>query len=405
MRNWYASINATPGYTTEAFDALKEKADQFYEKNGTKMLCALMDDEMAIRKHAQWNAATMKFDGFVNLGCNDRTLDPNDINQPLAKNALVFMISGIGEDFKIPIAYFLVKGLTADEKAAITNEILIRLSEIGIVVVSMTFDGFPTNFKMVKILGGSFDGHPYILDPADKNRKIYVILDVAHMLKLVRNCIGTRNLVDGDGHVISWEYFKSLYEAQKNLSWNLGNKLTKAHMEWDKKKMSVRLASETLSNSVADSMEFMQQECEQFNDVGGTVKFIRIFNDIFDIMNSTTSKNAIGFKRPISRLTAPELFSRFDTAMEYISQLKVEGETKPILFSSINTAFVGFYNNMISFKGIFNDYVQTNRIDQIICHRFSQDLLESFFGYIRSMGGKILLFLKTTAKIFNVIFG
>lgn len=400
MRNWYASINASPGFTVEAFESLKKKADEFKENTGSKMLCALMDDEVAIRSHVQWNAAAQKFDGFVDLGRNDRTLDPNEVNLPLAKNALVFMISGINKDFKIPIAYFLVKGLTADEKAAKTNKILIRLSEIGIVVVSLTFDGHPVNIAMVKIFGGNFDGNPYIFDPADKNRKIYIILDPPHMLKLARNCIATRNLIDGDGGLISWKYFESLYDAQKNLSWNLGNKLTKAHMQWDKKKMSVKLAAETLSNGVADSMEFMQQECEQFKDVAATVKFIHIFNDIFDIMNSTTSEKDTGFKRAISKSTALELFRRFEEAMMYIKQLKVEGESKPIFSSSVHTSFIGFYNNMISFMGIFNDYVQTNKIEKIICHRLCQDLLESFFGSIRSMGGKSLSFLiNYTAKV------
>lgn len=84
MRNWYASINASPGFTAEAFETLKKKADEFYEKNGSKMLCALMDDEVAIRKHAQWNAAAMRFDGFVNLGRNDRTLNPNASSSAIA---------------------------------------------------------------------------------------------------------------------------------------------------------------------------------------------------------------------------------------------------------------------------------------------------------------------------------
>lgn len=237
MRNWYASINAQPGFTMEAFETLKKMANEYQKETGSKMLGAMLDDEVAIRSQAQWNQATKKFDGFVDLGSNDRTLDPEEVNMPLAKNALVFMISGVNADFKIPIAYFLVKGLTADEKAAITSQILIRLSEIGIVIVSMTFDGHPVNIAMVKILGGTFDGKPYILDPADKTRKIYIIMDPPHMLKLSRNCIASRNLIDGDGGVISWKYFESLYEAQKDLPSNLGNKLTRAHMQWDKKKM------------------------------------------------------------------------------------------------------------------------------------------------------------------------
>ena len=143
MRNWYASINASPGFSMEAFECLKRKADDVLERTGSKLLCALMDDEMAIRSHAQWNAASKKFDGFVDLGRNDRTLHPDEDNLPLAKNALVFMISGVEDDFKIPVPYFLVKRLTADEKAAITNELLLRLNAIGIIVVSITFDGHP----------------------------------------------------------------------------------------------------------------------------------------------------------------------------------------------------------------------------------------------------------------------
>lgn len=333
-----------------------------------------------------------KYAGNIDSGRSDlRNVEQGSL--PLAKDALVFMISGIKEKFKIPIGYFLASGLTADEKAALVSEALIRLSEIGIEVIAITFDGHASNVALLNVFGGKWNERPYILDPVDKNRKIYLILDPAHMLKLVRNCIGSRDLIDGDGGKICWKYFAELYDAQKELPWNLGNKLTKTHIiHWDLKKMSVRLAAETLSNSVADSMDFMRRECDRFKDAGPTAKFIRIFNDIFDVMNSTGSKCATGFKRAISKSTAPELFRRLEEAMKYIKGLKVAGENKCILLSKINTAFTGFYNNCISFMAIFNDYVQTDKIVEIYTHRFSQDLLESFFGTVRSMGGKYSCF-------------
>lgn len=71
-----------------------------------------------------------------------------------------------------------------------------------------------------------------------------------------------------------------------NMAWNLGNKLTKAHMQWEKRKMNVQIAAETISNSVADAMKFLKDDCEDFKDVGGTSEYIRTFNDIFDTMNS-----------------------------------------------------------------------------------------------------------------------
>lgn len=167
--------------------------------------------------------------------------------------------------------------------------------------------------------------------------------------------------------------------------------------------MSVKLAAETLSNSIADAMEFLQQECTDFKDVGATVKFIRMINDIFDIMNSTKSQNATAFKRNILKSTAPELFSRFEEAMAYMKQLKVEGETKSIFSSSVHTPFTGFFNDIIAFMGIFNDYVLTDKMEKIVTHRFSQDLLESFFGSIRSMGGKRISkrYLMKSTKIYR----
>lgn len=71
---------------------------------------------------------------------------------------------------------------------------------------------------MCKRLGADFnEGKAYFPDPAQSKRKIYVILDAAHMLKLVRNSFGRKHLVDGNGGIIKWGFIESLYEAQKSL--------------------------------------------------------------------------------------------------------------------------------------------------------------------------------------------
>lgn len=110
LRNWYSSINAAPGFSTEAFELLKKKALE-YKANGKELYVNLIFDEMAIRRHIQWNPYKMKYDGFIEIG---RRVDDQD-NIPLAKDALVFLVSGVTEDFKIPISYFLINGLTAEE--------------------------------------------------------------------------------------------------------------------------------------------------------------------------------------------------------------------------------------------------------------------------------------------------
>lgn len=390
MRNWYASLNASPGYTTESFNILKKKATQYEEVTGSKLRCNLMCDEMSIRRHAQWNKSTMQFDGFADTGRSAHGQD----SLPLAKDALVYLITGVDDDFKIPVAYFFINGLNGVDRATLTNEIIIRLNEIGIEVVALIFDGLPANLTMCKALGADFDtGKAYISDPRQTNRKIYVFLDAPHMLKLARNALGTRNLIEGNGGVIEWNYISLLFDSQKSLPCNLGNKLTKAHMQWQRQKMSVTLASQTMSSSVADSLQFMKTECDLFEHADATIEHIRIINDIFDIMNSTlNSGNATGYKRPISKDTAPELFNRFQEALHHLNGLQVQGENKSIFSSTVHTAYIGFRNNILNFMRIYEDYVETGKMEMIITHRFCQDHLETLFGSIRSMGGKNEIF-------------
>lgn len=399
MRNWYASINSAPAFTSEAFEALKLKANE-HHKNGKKLYVNLIFDEMSIRQHAQWNPNKLKFDGFIDMGLPATEEKP----LPLAKDALVFLVSGANEDFKIPVSYFLTNGLIAEEKAALVNEILIRLANIGIVVVAITFDGLVSNTAMCKLMGANFEtDEAYIFDPVNAGRKIYIILDPAHMLKLMRNCLASKNLINANGEMIEWKFIKLLHEKQRNLSYNLGNKLTKEHIQWESKKMSVRLAGETLSNSVADSIEFLstKEEFKEFKDAKATVEFIRMVNNCFDVQNSTKLVVSKSFKSPLSLSNHVEAFSLFNKAMPYLKTIKVEGESNTIFSSVSRTAFMGFYFNMINIMKIFDEYVRTGKIELLLTHRFSQDLIETLFGCIRGMGGLQILILFI---IFSIIY-
>ena len=50
IRQWYSKIAAVPGFTEPAFNALKAKVADA-KRNGKKVICSLMMDEMAIKKH------------------------------------------------------------------------------------------------------------------------------------------------------------------------------------------------------------------------------------------------------------------------------------------------------------------------------------------------------------------
>ena len=110
IRKWYSKIPAGPGFTQPAFDALKAHVEKRKSKN-QHVLCDLMLDEMAIRKHVSWNGKS--FLGYVDLGCDIN----DDDSSSVAKNALVLMVVALNESRKLPCGYFLVDSLTGKERA------------------------------------------------------------------------------------------------------------------------------------------------------------------------------------------------------------------------------------------------------------------------------------------------
>ena len=63
IRKWYTKVPADPGFTQPAFRALEAlKA----KESGENLICSLMIDEMAIRKHVTYDGKT--FRGYVDLG-------------------------------------------------------------------------------------------------------------------------------------------------------------------------------------------------------------------------------------------------------------------------------------------------------------------------------------------------
>jgi hypothetical protein len=84
IHKWYLTVNAGPGFTQEAFDALKNKPDR-------SPIVNLTVDEMAIREHLHWSGK--RFCGYVDLGMSSE--DANFDNSELAKNDLVFTATAI----------------------------------------------------------------------------------------------------------------------------------------------------------------------------------------------------------------------------------------------------------------------------------------------------------------------
>ena len=94
IRTWYDAVNADPGFTQAAFCALSAKV-LAAKRDGQDIICSLMLDEMAIRKHVDWDGE--KFRGYVDIGTG-----VVDDSLPEAKDALVFMVVCVNGSWKVP---------------------------------------------------------------------------------------------------------------------------------------------------------------------------------------------------------------------------------------------------------------------------------------------------------------
>ena len=153
--------------------------------------------------------------------------------------------------------------------------------------------------------------------------------------------------------------------------------------------MKVSLAVQALSRSVADAIEYCDKHLkkEAFKGSEATVKFIRIIDQLFDVMNS---RNPIAkeFKAPIKSSNQHVWEPFLDEAFHYLRHLK-ESTGVPMYKSRRKTGFVGFMAAIMSIKGIFGEYVAKNDspLKYLLTYKLSQDHLELFFGAMRSGGG------------------
>ena len=142
IRTWYSKINGDPSFTRCAFAALAAQVKVDTAKN-RRTICALMLDEMAIRKHIQF--ADGEYHGFVDVGNGQQ-----DDSAPMAKYALVLMAVSVNASWKIPVGYFLVDGMSGPERGNVIRECLHRLHATGVQVVSLTCDGPPYHSRTLE---------------------------------------------------------------------------------------------------------------------------------------------------------------------------------------------------------------------------------------------------------------
>ena len=107
IAKWYQQVEGKPGFTNYSFSALKTKVEAA-AKMGKSVICSLIMDGIAIRQQVEWDGK--KCHGYIDMGT-----ELDDDRLPIAKEALVFMVNAVNGSWKLPVGYFLISGLGAQE--------------------------------------------------------------------------------------------------------------------------------------------------------------------------------------------------------------------------------------------------------------------------------------------------
>ena len=181
IRVWAASVDYQPGYLTNVTELIGNLADL---KKWMKDV-VLIIDVMSLCKSSLYDASHDSFAGLVDYG----TAIPKP-ETTYATEALVFIIVGLTGHWRHPIAYFLQNKCSAVVQTQLIKDCIGLLSEHGIHLYLMALTPISrlllylnANLKSMKV---SHD-FPH---PQNSYSRVYVIFDICHMIKLMRNLLG-----------------------------------------------------------------------------------------------------------------------------------------------------------------------------------------------------------------------
>jgi hypothetical protein len=166
------TVHFAAGINAHVFGALQHSLQKMSDRD---RYCCLFD-EMSIIENVHFSQKVDCTEGFEDYGTK-RT-------RRIANHALVFMVHGVHQKWKQPVAYYFIPGNTnASLLVEFLKEVLGACQNAGLRVASVCDMG-ANNVKALKEFGATVR-HPYLKEY--QNQQIVTVYDPPHLLKCTRN--------------------------------------------------------------------------------------------------------------------------------------------------------------------------------------------------------------------------
>lgn len=370
--NWQYS----PGLNPRLFNMLKIKLNNF---SNISKNCVLCFDEISIKSNLYYNKGTDEIIGFDNNDNSDLEQDPNKIKG--ANHVLVLMARGIAMSWKQPLAYFFAKNTyNEDDFKDVLFDCIRKLRGIGAtthgIVSDMGKNFYSPHAKSVKDLakklGISTEKTFFNVD----DEQIYYFFDTPHLIKATRNNLMAYDFKIKD-ETASWRYIIKFFEEDQKQDFRLAPKLTSMHIKpTNFEKMKVKYATQILSATVAASLNTYIQSGKIPKEARSTVNLITKFNNLFDVLNSSSPNSPKQYCLPYSGSDFQKNF--LNEMLEYIKTIQIfnrYGEEITETFSFLKCWQITIH----SLIGLY-DILKEKEFKFILTRRINQDPLENFFG-------------------------
>jgi hypothetical protein len=389
LRRYTCGIKCLPGFQQATFhELLQHQGDEHYAN------AALLVDGIHVKEAIEFDKNLGQGFGYIDYGGQCELGE----SEEKANESVVCMLVGYKSYWKLPIGYFLCRGMKAGILAGIIRESILQAFEVGVCVRSVTMDGARANVSAFSELGANILApniddqsvtfpHPH---PSCKS-KVVAIIDPPHCFKNIRGALAhfKQMVWPGKGRV-RWDLFVMLHDLQATHGLRLGNKITARHINFHRNKMKVPLAIQTVaSDSVGRAFRWLHSEkVPGFDnkDTLATADFVQLHDKVFDILNSR-SLAAFGCKKAIKVeqfWRAEEVFKEFEAL--YSSLEDVEG--KKIIHTLRKTGPLGALAAIKAVRHLVADmHKGVFPISYLATYKFSQDHLEIWFNAVRLRNG------------------
>ncbi|CAG4956916.1 unnamed protein product [Colias eurytheme] len=376
LQSLLQSIELEPGISQTIMDHLKKKTAKLNEKD---RVCALLFDEIALKKRLIFNSRTDKVVGFVDLGENQYR------SSEIADHALVFMLQGLHKKLKQPIAYYFVKGtISSQSLAVLIKDIIKAVNDSGFTVITTVCDQGPTNIGSLNLLkewcGNPATSNYFMVD----DEKIFIMFDIPHLFKSLRNNFHSGGVIEYDGKKGQWSHLQQA--AEKNTSTLHFQKLTALHVNPTfKSKMKVKLAAQALSNTVAAILKLMAEKYGgddvKSQEVLETAQIVEDLDRLFDCTNGPSSKKDIKKHQRENVSKKSNHVGLWRHFKKIMSKLHFKKKDSFLRLKNVRCT-QGYVTSLSSLEDIWK-YVDSKGFKYLNLRQLNQDSLENLFGMIR----------------------